>query len=293
MLKLLLCLWMISISAFVPLSAVATDKTLDPTASSEEKTQTHHHQLGCDLQNAGRQAGLGFVKQFTEVDSLALIMGTVATTFVLTLKEAPLQQAIEDAAVLGPTGQKVGDITGLVLNFGLAPIAAYTVGRIRKDEKAIHFAIELAATQAIALVETFFVSQIPIHKRPVIERGEMEEEAGNFFNDALRGQSSFPSGHMVGISALMFTSWNWYGWKLGLPTTLATLFIGWARVEEGQHYVTDIFGTIALTGIASLAVTRTRDLWARIAAGKNKTAHIMAFPMFAGNQGQLIIAGQF
>jgi len=32
--------------------------------------------------------------------------------------------------------------------------------------------------------------------------------------------------------------------------------MGWARIESGDHYLTDILGTVALTGIASLSTSR-------------------------------------
>jgi membrane-associated phospholipid phosphatase len=35
------------------------------------------------------------------------------------------------------------------------------------------------------------------------------------------------------------------------PGALAALFIGWARVEENQHYVTDIAGSVAVTAAAA------------------------------------------
>ena len=274
-------------------SAVAGEEDPTHASSNPPERESHEHRVGCDIIEAGRQAGGGFIQQFTNMDSLVLIGSTASVTLLLTLREEEMQLAVEDAAILGSVGQKIGDVAGIVLNFGVIPIAAYSLGRALDNDKAVHFAIELAATHSIALVETFIISQIPFHERPVYERGEMEPEEGNFFNDALRGKSSYPSGHMVGVSALMFESWKWYGWKLGIPSTLATLFLGWARVEEGQHYITDIFGTIALTGIASLAVTRSRNLLTKLVADRSRTVRVMAWPVVGENQGQLFLLGQF
>ena len=59
---------------------------------------------------------------------------------------------------------------------------------------------------------------------------------------------------------MMFKGWEYYGWRMGIPATIATALIGWARVEAGEHYLTDIFGTIALSGIASLSTSREFDI---------------------------------
>ncbi len=291
--KLVATLLIISITVTAALPSSGDDGPTPPEPVAREPQPTHRHTLGCDILDAGKRAGVSFLKQFTEPDSLFLMAGVGLATALLAVRETGLQQSIEDAALLGPVGQKIGDVTGVALNFGLVPIGVYTLGRWTEDDKAVHFAIELAATQAIALVETFAISQLPFHQRPLIERGEMSADEGNFLNDTLRGRSSYPSGHMIGIAAVMFQGWQWYSWRLGLPATLATAFIGWARVEEGQHYVSDIFGTIAITGIAALAVSRTRDLWSRLALGNRKSAQLVIWPTVGEGQGQMVIAGRF
>ena len=115
------------------------------------------------------------------------------------------------------------------------------------DDKAVHFGLELAATQLIVSIEVILISQIPFHKRPAIEKGDRPDKDQNFLNDALRGRSSYPSGHMIGLSTLMFKGWEHYGWKVGLPATIATIFTGWARVQAGEHYLTDVVGNGTLT----------------------------------------------
>ena len=136
--------------------------------SDDDEGGDHEHHVSWDLVGTGKHAGLGFLEQFRSFESWLMIVGLADVTFLLALNEVEVQQGIEDAGVLGPVGQKIGDVTGLVLNFGLIPIGAYVAGRIAHDEKATHFAMELAATQIIATLETFGLSQIPFHKRPVV-----------------------------------------------------------------------------------------------------------------------------
>lgn len=280
------------------LLSVLTAFVAQGVQANQEESRTgkeeHEHFVVADLKDTAILTGRGFLAQFTSFESWLLIVGVADVTFLLSLNEVTVQQGIEDAAVLGPAGRQVGDVAGLVLNFGLAPITAYVAGRIAGDEKATHFAVELAATQLIATVETFGLSQIPFHERPVVERGEVTQGEGGFFNDFFRGQSSYPSGHMIGTAVLMFKGWEWYGWRLGIPATLATILIGWARIEEGQHYLTDIVGSIGVAGVASFATSRMRDFWSRIAiGGKNGAGQALIMPMFRGDSGELVIVGQF
>jgi membrane-associated phospholipid phosphatase len=68
---------------------------------------------------------------------------------------------------------------------------------------------------------------------------------------------------MVGVSVLMFKSWEYYGWRAGIPATIATALIGWSRLESGDHYLTDVLGAVALAGIASLSTSRKFDIVTR------------------------------
>jgi membrane-associated phospholipid phosphatase len=258
-----------------------------------EDLPDHDHHLGWDIAAMGRQSGLGFVSQFAEFDSWILIAGLADITFLLSLNEAAVQRSIEDAHVMGDAGELIADVMGIAANCGVAPLGAYAIGRLTDDDKAVHFGIELAATQLIVSVEVILVSQIPFHKRPVIEKGDRPDEDASFLNDALRGRSSYPSGHMIGLSTLVFKGWEHYGWKVGLPATIATVFVGWARVQAGEHYLTDIVGTVGLAGIASLAVTRVRDFWPHTRVGSGRSAKLFAFPVLNPSRGTLTVVGLF
>jgi membrane-associated phospholipid phosphatase len=137
------------------------------------------------------------------------------------------------------------------------------------------------------------ISLIPFHQRPVVERGDESATGGNPLNNLLRGRSSFPSGHIVGVSTLMFKGWEHYGWPVGLPATAATIFIGWARVQEGQHYLADVIGTVGLAGIASLAVTRARDFWPHTSGADGQIASLFLLPLLDPQRRTITIVGQF
>ena len=204
-------------------------------------------------------AGAGFLDQFTNRDSLLLFAAAGGMTYMLSWDEKRQQESIQRANVIGASGQKIGDIAGLMLNIPILQLGGYFWGRATHDEKMVQFTMDVLATHAITLLEVGAISQIPFHKRPKVANGTADEGSGGI-NDLFRGTSSFPSGHMVGVSVLMFKSWEYYGWRAGIPATIATALMGWARIESGDHYLTDILGAVALSGIASLSTTRKFDV---------------------------------
>ena len=216
------------------------------------------HTTGQDGIDVLKLAGTGFLNQFTHWDSVLLLGATGGMTYLLSLDERHQQDAIQRANVIGRSGEKVGDIAGVILNIPVLQIGGYFLGRATRDEKLVQFSMDVLATHAVTLLEVGAISQIPFHQRPNVARGTEAEGSGGI-NDLLRGASSFPSGHMVGVSVLMFKSWEYYGWRAGIPATIATAFMGWARIESGDHYLTDVLGAVALSGIASLATTRRFD----------------------------------
>jgi hypothetical protein len=223
---------------------------------------SREHAIGQDGIDVMKLAGTGFLNQFTNGDTVLLLCATGGMTYMLALDEMHQQEFIQRANVIGTHGQKVGDIAGLMINIPIFQMGGYFWGRATNNEKLIQFTMDVLATHVIALLEVGAISQIPFHKRPNVAKG-LEDEGSGGINDVFRGASSFPSGHMVGVSVLMFKSWEYYGWRAGIPATIATVLMGWARVESGDHYLTDILGTIALTGIASLSTSRKFDILTR------------------------------
>ena len=235
------------------------------TTTSENSSRlfiSREHTVGQDGIDVMKLAGTGFLNQFTNWDSVLLLGATGGITYMLSLDEMHQQQVIQRANVLGTFGHKFSDITGLMLNIPIFQVGGYFWGRTTNNEKLIQFTMDVMATHVISLLEVGAISQIPFHQRPNVARG-LEAEGSGGINDVFRGASSFPSGHIVGVSVLMFKSWEYYGWRAGVPATIATALIGWSRIESGDHYLTDVFGAVALSGIASLSTSRTFDIVTR------------------------------
>jgi hypothetical protein len=245
----------------LPAFAHSQGKTESDTKSDNSSRQfiSREHTAGQDGIDVLKLAGAGFLNQFTNRDTLLLLGAAGGMTYMLSLDEMHQQEEIQRANVIGKSGQKIGDIAGFMLNIPIFQIGGYFWGRATDNEKLVQFTMDVLATHVISLLEVGALSQIPFHKRPNVERGS-EDEGGGGVNDLFRGASSFPSGHIVGASVLMFKSWEYYGWRAGIPATIATALIGWARIESGDHYLTDILGAVALTGIASLSTTRKFDI---------------------------------
>jgi hypothetical protein len=247
---------------------IAEDETIKKSQTPKETSKSENssrqfiwreHTAGQDGIDVLKLAGAGFLNQFTNRNSLLLLGAAGGMTYLLSVDEVHQQEEIQRAHVIGKSGQKIGDITGLMLNIPILQVGGYFWGRATNNEKLVQFTMDVLATHAITILEVGAISQIPFHKRPNVERATEEEGSGGV-NDLFRGASSFPSGHMVGVSVLMFKSWEYYGWRAGIPATIATALMGWARIESGDHYLTDILGAVALSGIASLSTTRKFDI---------------------------------
>ena len=236
-----------------------TSKDTSKSENSPRQFIWREHTAGQDSIDVLKLAGAGFLNQFTNRNSLLLIGAAGGMTYMLSVDEMHQQEAIQRANVIGKSGQKIGDVAGLMLNIPIFQIGGYFLGRATDNEKLVQFTMDVLATHVISLLEVGAISQISFHKRPNVARGTADEVSWGV-NDLFRGTSSFPSGHIVGVSVLMFKSWEYYGWKAGIPATIATALMGWARVEAGEHYLTDILGTVALSGIASLSTTKKFDI---------------------------------
>jgi hypothetical protein len=68
---------------------------------------------------------------------------------------------------------------------------------------------------------------------------------------------SFPSGHTsdAAFGAAFVT--RRYGWMYGVPAFMLTGFVGWSRVESGEHFSEDVIAGAAIGIVSSLIFTRT------------------------------------
>jgi len=72
-------------------------------------------------------------------------------------------------------------------------------------------------------------------------------------------KSSFPSGHTSSAFAYSTFVWHRYGWKLGLPATLFSAFVGYTRIQDGRHYLSDVLSGALLGGVIAYVVDLLYD----------------------------------
>ena len=138
-------------------------------------------------------------------------------------------------------GKEVGGFANVVsdssilASFAVIQVGFYFWGRGTDDSKMVRFAMESFSTMYLALIESAILSYaINVHERP--------SEGTNPFETSLRGDSSFPSGHVVPYSALFLKTFQFYGpwWSL-----IPAFFMGvtaYERVASGKHYLSDVVG---------------------------------------------------
>ena len=110
----------------------------DETSKSENPTRQfilREHTVGQDAVDVLKLAGTGFLNQFTNSDSVLLLGATGGITYMLSINEMHQQQVIQKANIMSSRGQKVGDITGLILNIPVFQVGGYSLGRATNNEK--------------------------------------------------------------------------------------------------------------------------------------------------------------
>lgn len=68
---------------------------------------------------------------------------------------------------------------------------------------------------------------------------------------------SFPSGHASTAFAWATVAQSHYGWKLGVPSYLAASAIGFSRISNNKHHLSDVLAGATLGYITGRTVVRT------------------------------------
>ena len=85
------------------------------------------------------------------------------------------------------------------------------------------------------------------------------------------GGESFPSGHTsISFSAAEFTRKR-YGWKYGVPMYVAASFVGYSRVESGEHYTHDVIAGAGIGILSSYIFGSPYKGWNASAEGDTKS----------------------
>ena len=188
----------------------------------------------------------GSYLQFSSTKGQALLAtGTAATLYALDRDQVWSRSAIAKGPSTFET--RLSNDWSVLTNLPTIPLTFYFVANSLDDQKMKNFAIETFSTMYLVMLEALSLSFIPIHDRPA--RQNLSGWENNF-----RSTSSFPSGHVLGLAALTFKSYEFYGPFWATIPAVATYFISMERVESGKHYPTDVIGGIFMAAMASEGV---------------------------------------
>tara|TARA_R110000868_G_scaffold132380_2_gene343095 strand:- start:26083 stop:26877 length:795 start_codon:yes stop_codon:yes gene_type:complete len=187
----------------------------------------------------------GSYMQFTQINNLGYAALATPSLIIAAKEDDRLAnhyrgQNISNAVDL------VGDLS-VVLNQPFFPAAIYFLGDYKNNSHSVQFAKELFAATYLALGESGLLSFIDIHKRP-------SSDKLSFWEKSFRGDSSFPSGHVIPYQVLFFKTLQFYGpaWSI-IPLGLSVV-ASMQRVQDRKHYVSDVVGSFFLSAFASEGV---------------------------------------
>jgi hypothetical protein len=139
----------------------------------------------------------------------------------------------------------IGSLIGNEWLQGGAAVATYVIGVVQDSPQIAHIGGDLLRAQVLNGILTTGVKLAATRPRP---NG---------------GGRSFPSGHSSATFASATVLADHYGWKVGVPAYTVAGFIGWTRIRDRQHWLSDVVFGSAL-GIAAghcVALGHGRSSW--------------------------------
>ncbi len=162
------------------------------------------------------------------------------------------------AAEQGPSGYtRIGRTVGDGWIQGGAALATYGVGLVSGHRTVTHVGSDLIRAQAL---------------NAVITRG-MKFAAGR--RRPSGGRESLPSGHASASFASAAVLDSHFGPKVGIPAYAVAGFIGWTRVRDNAHWLTDVIVGGAIGAVVGRTVARghRNQTWAIVpTVGRDQVA---------------------
>lgn len=150
----------------------------------------------------------------------------------------------------------LGNDLAILGNSPILPLSFYFYGTTSENSKIVNFSKEYFSALYLTLAETVLLSQFNFHPRPETSHLTMWETS-------FRGNSSFPSGHVAGLSVLTFKTFQFYGPLYAIAPLSLTLISSFERVNTKKHYPSDVAAAIFLSAMSSegvrIAAQNTKD----------------------------------
>lgn len=191
------------------------------------------------VQNLGRDLG----KLPSIERSLLVIAGSVGTAAIHRRDEDVASWAERSGgSSYAPFGRVLGD----AWTQSAAALGTYAVGRISTRPAITHVGSDLIRAQLLNGVLTTSVKAAVDRPRP-----------GG-------GGRAFPSGHASATFTSAAVLQGHYGWKVGVPAYAVASLVGWTRVRDRSHWLSDVFFGGTVGTIAGWTVTsghRSKPTW--------------------------------
>lgn len=172
--------------------------------------------------------------------NLAYVAATAGLAGGLAFLDADMQKPWREGdQLLGRDLCKIGDVVGNPgVQAGVMALA-YTLGQLTGDEKLTQTGKSMAETMIFTALTTLAL------------KGAFNRERPNG-HDSL----SFPSWHASATFGNATVLAEYYGWKAAIPAYLISIFVGWTRIEDNSHFVSDVVAGAAISCIYGHAVSR-------------------------------------
>jgi len=195
------------------------------------------------------------------------ILGVGATS-AIALSQTDADRAVKED-LEGSLGKfsVIGDIAGNGITLAGIAVSTYLIGVLMKDLKITDTGKALIEAQIIAGVFTRLLKITTGRDRP--------NGSGGRFN------SSFPSGHASGSFAFASTIDSLYGHKVGIPLYLLAGYIGYSRISDNKHFLSDVLFGAALGTSAGRGVARLHK--------KSHNSKLAVVPYYDGSNMALIL----
>lgn len=177
------------------------------------------------------------------------------TVVAYTLSAADTEIAEWSAKQGGSSYAEIGAVIGDGWVQGAAALFTYGVGRLHGNAKVAHTGSDLVRAQVLNGILTKSLKLAVDRQRP----------------DG--GGHSFPSGHTAAVFASASVLHGHFGWKAALPAYSLAAFVGWTRLRDEQHWLSDVGAGAAIGVIVGQTVT---------AGHRQRTWTVLPVPMRGG-----------
>jgi hypothetical protein len=184
------------------------------------------------------------VRALPSATTLWVLAGGTITSSVLSSRDNEVADWM--AKQPGSQWSDIGEVLGDGWVQGTAALFTYGVGRLHHSPKVTHTGSDLVRAQILNGILTKGLKLAIDRKRP----------------DG--GGHSFPSGHTAAAFASASVLQGHFGWKVAAPAYSLAAYIGWTRLREDQHWLSDLAAGATIGVIVGQAVTsgHRRRAWA-------------------------------